>query len=214
MNYSAERSALLEQMQRMSDSELGQGTSGNISVRVEEGFLITPSAMKSEACQPVDMVLVDSSGQSRDLRKPSSEWRLHHDIYHHHADAQAVLHCHAPWCTTLACLNTGIPSFHYMVGIAGGSDIRCAPYATFGTQALSDHVVEALLQRRACLMANHGMICFADTLQGAFDLAEEVEALARIYCQTLQAGPPVLLDAKSMDEVLEKFSAYRSTNSN
>jgi len=146
-------------------------------------------------------------------RRPSSEWRFHRDIYRARADACAIVHTHAICCTTLACLERvqqhGIPAFHYMIAMAGGDSIRCAGYATFGTQALSDHVVAALSDRSACLIANHGMIATGRDLPAAFALAVECEALARMYWQALQIGEPVILDAAEMARVLERFADYR-----
>jgi L-fuculose-phosphate aldolase len=194
----------------MNSQGLNQGTSGNISVRSGEGFLITPSALAYEQCAPVDVVWVDWAGQATGKRKPSSEWRMHRDIYRHYPQAGAVLHAHSLYCTTLACLERSIPAFHYMVAMAGGDTIRCAPYATFGTQALSDAVVDALHDRCAALLGHHGMICFAADLDRVLALAVEVETLARIYLQALQvAEPPVLPDAE-MAEVLRRFGDYKA----
>jgi L-fuculose-phosphate aldolase len=148
------------------------------------------------------------------LRRPSSEWRFHHDLYARRPEVNAVVHTHAPHCAALSCLPTvqqgGIPAFHYMVAAAGGADIRCAPYAAFGTQALSDLALTALEDRRACLLAHHGMIAVGQTLSAALALAVEVEWLARTYAQTLQLGTPDILSAQQMDEVLRKFADYRS----
>jgi L-fuculose-phosphate aldolase len=141
-------------------------------------------------------------------RAPSSEWRFHRDIYRARPDADAVVHTHAPFCTSLACLRRGIPAFHYMVAVAGGKDIRCAPYATFGTQSLSDHALAALDGRKACLLANHGMIGIGATLSAALALSVEVETLAEMYWRALQLGEPVLLDDAEMGVVLEKFRTY------
>ena len=147
-------------------------------------------------------------GEARGALLPSSEWRFHRDIYAARADAHAIVHTHAPFATSLACLHRGIPPFHYMVAVAGGTDIRCAPYATFGTQALSDHAVAALAGRRACLLANHGMIAVGASLERALALAVEVETLAEMYWRALQIGEPVLLPDAEMDVVLEKFATY------
>ena len=146
-------------------------------------------------------------------RRPSSEWRFHHDLYAHRSDVRAVVHTHATHCTALACLpavqRDGIPPFHYMVAAAGGRDIRCAPYATFGSQALSDHALAALEGRRACLLAHHGMIATGLTLEAALALAVEVESLARMYAQALQLGGPAVLPDDEMTRVLERFADYR-----
>lgn len=202
------RQALLDTALLMEAKGINQGTSGNLSCRWEEGYLITPSGMKYHDCTPEDIVFMTLGGQSYGRRKPSSEWRFHHDIYAQQTEVEAVLHAHSTWCTTLACLNRPIPAFHYMVAVAGGNDIPLVPYATFGTQALSDHINNALSHRKACLLANHGMVCTGTTLEGVFDLAIEVEHLAKIYCQTLQVGDPVILNDEQMQQVLEKFKSY------
>ncbi len=203
------RQQLIDTALAMNASGINQGTSGNISVRVEGGFLITPSALPYDRYQCEDIVFMNLSGEWEGIRKPSSEWRFHKDIYLHRKDAGAVLHAHSPSCTALACMNRKIPAFHYMVAIAGGNDIRCAPYATFGTQELSDYTLAALEERKACLLANHGMLCLEQDLPKALSLAIEVENLAHIYSQTLQIGTSVLLDAHEMTRVLEKFGDYR-----
>jgi L-fuculose-phosphate aldolase len=192
----------------MNRSGINQGTSGNLSIRHEEGMLITPSGMPYATLEPDDIVFVDGKGECCGPRKPSSEWRIHHDIYSARADAAAILHAHPENCAALACLREPIPPFHYMVAVAGGRDIRCAPYATFGSQALSNHVLDALQDRRACLMANHGLVCFASGLEQALELAIEVEHLARSYLLSLSAGTPVILDDEEMDRVLVKFRSY------
>jgi len=194
----------------MNSGGLNQGTSGNLSVRRGKEMFITPSALPYHRCRPEDVVLLDMDGTARGRRKPSSEWRLHLDIYKTQPDARAILHAHPPWCTTLACLDRDIPPFHYMVALAGGDTIRCAPYAVFGSRELSDNVSAALKDRSACLMSHHGMVCFADSPEKVLDLAIEVENLARVYCQALQIGEPSLLDQKQMNEVLARFADYRS----
>src|SRR5262249_53087245 len=152
-----------------------------------------------------DVVAMTMDGAAQGPRTPSSEWRFHRDIYAARAEAQAIVHTHSPFATTLSCLERGIPAFHYMIAVAGGSDIRCAPYATFGTQELSDHALRALNGRRACLLANHGMIAMGASLAEAFALAVEVEALAEQYWRALQIGQPIILSDAEMGRVLEKF---------
>lgn len=207
-----EHLALREEMiataRKMNASGLNQGTSGNLSQRVEGGFLLTPTGMDYDTLEPEDLVLMRMDGSHEGRRAPSSEWRFHRDVLASRPEVGAVLHAHAMFCTTLACLHRGIPSFHYMVAKAGGADIRCAPYATFGTEELSRHAVEALEGRKACLLANHGMLALGGTLAGAFKLAVEVETLAAMYWRALQVGEPVLLDAAEMAKVLEKFKTY------
>jgi L-fuculose-phosphate aldolase len=210
MTESGLREQLLATARAMNSQGLNQGTSGNVSVRDGEGFLITPSALAYDQCRAKDVVRLDWAGQAQGNRKPSSEWRMHRDIYHHYPQADAVLHAHSLYCTTLACLERSIPSFHYMVAMAGGDSIRCAPYATFGTQALSDSVIEALRDRSAALLGHHGMICFAGGLDRVLALAVEVEALARIYLQALQVAEPPVLPEAEMVEVLRRFRDYKS----
>jgi L-fuculose-phosphate aldolase len=204
------RQHLLATARAMNSQGLNQGTSGNVSVRNGEGFVITPSALPYDRCTPEDMVRVDWSGQPQGSRKPSSEWRMHRDIYCQYPQAGAVLHAHSLYCTTLACLERSIPAFHYMVAMAGGDSIRCAPYATFGTQALSDAVIQALDNRSAALLAHHGMICFATDLDQVLALAIEVETLARIYLQALQITEPSVLPDAEMAEVLLLFKGYKA----
>ena len=192
----------------MNERGINRGKSGNVSARIQGGFLITPTGLAYESMVPEDIVAMTPSGESRGARLPSSEWRFHRDIYASRADAGAIVHAHSPFATTLACLGRDIPAFHYMVAVAGGKDIRCAPYATFGTQELSDHALAALKARRACLLANHGMIAIGATLASALALAVEVEALAEQYWRALQIGAPNLLSEAEMDVVLAKFENY------
>ncbi|WP_456385491.1 class II aldolase/adducin family protein [Desulfolithobacter sp.] len=209
------RRQLIETALTMNSVGLNQGTSGNLSVRTENGFLITPSALPYDRCRPADMVEMNLAGMAESRKgRPSSEWRLHRDIYLAREEAGAILHAHPPWCTTLACLERSIPPFHYMVAVAGGDSIELAPYATFGTQELSDHVLDALAGGRfACLLAHHGMVCYASDLESVLALAVEVETLARMYGQALQIGDPPLLSREQMSEVLDLFSGYRQTSS-
>jgi len=196
----------------MNAAGINRGKSGNVSARWHDagcdGFLITPTGVPYDQTAPEQIVAMTMSGEARGSLLPSSEWRFHRDIYAAHAEAQAIVHTHAPFATTLACLHRGIPAFHYMVAVAGGKDIRCAPYATFGTQALSDHAVAALADRRACLLANHGMIAIGSSLKQALALAVEVETLAEMYWRALQIGEPVALPDSEMDTVLAKFATY------
>jgi len=206
------RSAIVATALAMNALGINRGKSGNDSARGVsdgfDGFLVTPTGLPYDATAPEDIVPVTLDGQPRGARLPSSEWRFHRDIYRSRADANAVVHTHAPFATTLACHSRGIPAFHYMVAVAGGRDIRCAEYATFGTQALSDHVVAALDGRRACLLAHHGMIAIGASLPEALALAVEVETLAEIYWRALSIGEPPLLTDAEMDVVLEKCATY------
>lgn len=203
------RLQLIETAVAMNDSGINLGTSGNLSVRSKDGMLITPSGMPYDALVPQDIVFMDLDGSGQGVRKPSSEWRFHLDIYRQRIDANAVVHAHPAFCATLACLNRDIPAFHYEVALAGGNNIRCAPYATFGTQALSDNVLLALRDRKACLIANHGLVCLERDLPSALAMAQRVEQLARMYCQCLQIGEPVILSDQEMGVMVEKFSTYR-----
>ena len=187
---------------------LNQGTSGNVSARLGKGFLITPSGVAYESLRPEDVVSVGSDGTIENGKRPSSEWRMHRDIYASRAEAGGVVHAHPTYCTALSCLREDIPPFHYMVAMAGGVNIRCANYATFGSQELSDAMRTALLDRCACLLANHGMICFATDIEAALALGIEVETLARHYCESRKMGEPVLLSQKEMADVLERFQTY------
>mgnify|MGYP001827182372 FL=1 len=193
---------------RMHAEGINQGSAGNISVRNAGGFLITPSGVAYERMAPGDMVQMDLEGQSSGRLKPSSEWRMHLDIYRSRPEAEAVVHAHSTFCTALSCLRLDIPAFHYMVAVAGGADIRCSDYALFGTQALSDAMLKALAGRRACLLGTHGMICFHENLEKALKLAIEVETLAKQYWHARQIGNPVLLSDQQMDEVIARFGGY------
>jgi L-fuculose-phosphate aldolase len=206
--YLWQREVLITTARRLNPSGLNQGTSGNLSHRVDDGFLVTPTGMEYEALRPEDIVLMRFDGNSDGPRLPSSEWRFHRDILASRPEVNAVLHTHSLNSTSLSCLRRGIPSFHYMVAVAGGADIRCAPYATFGTEELSRHAVDALEGRKACLLSNHGLITVGVDLASAFKLAIEVETLAAMYLRVLQVGEPVLLDAAEMAVVLEKFRTY------
>lgn len=194
---------------RRSVSEgLNRGSSGNVSTRCGEGFLITPSGLPSAEIRPDQVVYVDMQGRAREGLPPSSEWRIHRDLYQARPEVGAVVHAHSPFAVSLACLRLDIPAFNYMVAVAGGKDIRCAEYATFGTQALSDHILAAMTGRRACLMANHGLVAVGGDLEQALALAVEVEGLCEQYWRASLMGEPVLLTDSEMDEVLERFKGY------
>ncbi len=203
------RRQLIAYCRKMNDVGLNQGTSGNASTRVSGGLLITPSGLDYERTEPVDIVKIDMEGKVlRGHRNPSSEWHFHCRVMAAKPKAGALLHTHSINATTLACLGRGIPPFHYMVAVAGGRDIRCAPYATFGTEKLADAVLEALDGRIACLMANHGMIVLGRDIEDAFKRAVEIETLAAQYLKALAIGKPQLLTVGEMDVVLEKFKSY------
>lgn len=202
------REQLLAISRKLVEYGLNRGTSGNASVRDGDGFLVTPSGVAVEAMTPHDMVWMDFDGNAQGSRTPSSEWRFHRDILQARPEVGAVIHTHAMFATTLSCLRRDIPAFHYMIAVAGGDTIRCAPYALFGSQALSDAALAALKDRRACLLANHGMIAVGRDLERALALSVEVETLCEQYCRALQIGEPALLDAVQMAEVLEQFKDY------
>src|SRR5215467_4899704 len=184
---------------------LTHGTSGNVSVRCgEQRFFVSPSGMDYEALQTQDVPLMDVDGRWFGRRRPSSEWRFHRDIFQAREEVGAIVHTHSPQATALACTGRGIPAFHYMVAVAGGADIRCAPYHAFGTQELSDAALGALEGRRACLLANHGVIAVGADLARAVSLAAEVESLAAQYCSALLLGDVRILDEAEMRRVLEK----------
>jgi len=187
---------------------INQGTSGNLGVRVAGGFLVTPTGVPAAALEPGLMVEMDFAGRFAGDVLPSSEWRFHRDILAERSDANAVVHCHAMFATTLAILGREIPPIHYMIAAAGGPNIRCAPYARYGTQELSDHALAALEGRKACLLANHGMIAIGPTLARALWLAVEVETLAAQYWRALQAGVPKLLSKTEIAAVVESFGGY------
>lgn len=203
------RIALIKTCLAMSSNGLTFGTSGNASVRLDDDtILITPSAVPYETLQPEDIAALRLDGTYYGRCVPSSEWRFHRDILAGRTSADAVVHTHSPFATALACRNQSIPAFHYMVAVAGGPDIRCAPYATFGTQALSEAVLTALNERSACLMANHGQIALGKDLSSALKLAGEVETLAAMYWRSQQGGTPDLLEPNEMGRVLNKFERY------
>jgi len=202
------RRAIIEACLEMESVELTRGSSGNVSVRTEDGFLVTPSGMPPRTLAEDDIVAVAMDGTPTGKRKPSSEWRFHRDIYAARPEIGAIVHSHPPFGIALASHGRGIPAFHYMVAMAGGIDIRCAPYATYGTQELSDHAVAALEGRFACLLANHGMIAAGRSLERAVALAVEVESLAEGYWRALQIGEPVILSDAEMAIVIEKFKSY------
>lgn len=210
MSDSDLRGEIIDAGRRMNDVGLNQGTAGNISARSGDGLLVTPSGVQYEVMQPGDIIAMGWNGDwaaEADDRRPSSEWRFHRDILEARPDVGAVLHAHAPFSTALACLRKDIPAFHYMVAVAGGSLIKCSTYATFGSEELSSAALEALGNRNACLLANHGMIACAASPAAALALAIEVEALAAQYMRALGVGEPQLLDDAEMQRVLEKFRA-------
>lgn len=192
----------------MIESGLNHGKSGNVSVRYQDGFLITPSGVAYDQLASDDLVFMDLKGRYCGAYLPSSEWRFHLAIYQERTEAQAVVHVHSCYAAALACLRLPIPAYHYMVAVAGGKDIRCADYALFGTDALAKTMMHALEDRKACLLANHGQVAYGTSLANAYWLAGEVEGLARDYCRAMAVGEPHILSDEQMDEVLIKFRVY------
>lgn len=209
----AARKAVIETAVTMSRRGLSPGRSGNVSCRWGSGMLITPTGMAYDAIEPADTVFVNADGAVSDnQRTPSSEWRFHLSAYHARPDRHAVVHTHSMHATVLACARKPIPAFHYMVAVAGGKDIPCVPYATFGSDDLARHVAAGLKDRDACLMANHGQIALGETLPAALELAFEVEILAEQYYKVLLLGAlkllPEILSDTAMAEMVEKFKTY------
>ncbi len=208
MNEFELRRQVLDTARGLAAAGLNKGSAGNVSARWGDGFLVTPSGMAYEKQMPADMVFVSLAGVASGPQLPSSEWRFHRDIYVARPEAGAVVHAHSPFATALACLGRDIPAFHYMIARFGGATLRCAPYATFGSQALSDQALAALEGRNACLLANHGMLAFGRNLGQAIDLAVELETLCEQYWRACQIGQPVILPGEEMALMLEKFRTY------
>ena len=202
------RQSIIDACLRMNTLGINQGTSGNISLRHGDGMLITPTSTPYEAMKPEQIVYMHLDGNHDPAQRPSSEWRFHRDILKARPEVQAIVHAHPPYCTMLAIMGMEIPPVHYMVAVAGGDTIRCAPYATFGTQELSEHAVRALEGRTACLLAHHGMIAVGPSLPKAMWLAVEVEALARQYHGCLQIGTPPLLPKEEIEKVRVRMAGY------
>lgn len=209
MSDAALREAVIGGCRELSRRGLSHGTSGNVSVRRDaQRFFVSPTGMSYEALVIDDVPLVDLGGRWFGRRRPSSEWRFHRDIYQSRSEVGAIVHTHSEKAAALACTGRGIPAFHYMVAVAGGADIRCAPYHTFGTQALSDAAVAALQDRRACLLGHHGVIAVGPDVGAALALAGEVENLAAQYWAALAIGNVRILDDEEMVRVIEKFRSY------
>lgn len=205
----ARRKALIAACRTLVRRGLTHGTSGNISVRRDErSFFVSPTGMAYGALEPDDVPLMDFNGRWFGRRRPSSEWRFHRDILGSRHDVRAIVHTHSRHATALACTARAIPAFHYMVAVAGGADIRCAPYHPFGSQELSDAALAALHGRRACLLENHGVIAVGSSLRAAVELAGEVENLAAQYCVALSIGEVRILNEEAMRTVIEKFRTY------
>lgn len=202
------REQIVAACKRLDTSGLNRGTSGNVSCRENDHFLITPTGIPVEEITPSKIVAVDYDGKVLGIGRPSSEWHFHCDILKARPEINAVVHTHSPHATAIACLREDIPPFHYMIAVAGGDSIRCAPYALFGTEQLSRHAVEALDDRKACLLANHGMITLGRDLDEAMAVAVEVESLCQQYLLARQVGKPTLLSREEMQLVIERFKTY------
>ena len=210
------RNKIIEYSLRLNSTNLSPLRSGNISLRSNEkdtdGYLITPSGKKYESLKPEDIVFM---GLNEEIEKnnselnPSSEWRFHRDIYVNKKDAGAIVHAHSPHATAVSSHRKSIPAFHYMIALAGGNDIKCAEYATFGTEELSKNIIEALEERTACLMSNHGQVAFGKNLEQAFELAQEVENICHQYTIALKLGQPKILSFEEMKKVLDKAKNYK-----
>jgi L-fuculose-phosphate aldolase len=217
MNNLYLRHKIIETACAMNGLGINVGKSGNVSARLPrepltqrmaQSFYITPTGIPYAETQPEHIVAMALDGTFSGTTLPSSEWRFHRDIYSQRPEVQAIVHTHSSYATSLACLGRDIPAFHYMIAAAGGADIRCAPYATFGTQELSDFALQALTGRNACLLAQHGVIAVGASLEKALGLAVEVENLSRMYWQALQIGKPIILSDDEMATVIEKFATY------
>ena len=208
------RAQVIKYAKKLNTTNLSALRSGNVSVRAKEksvnGFYITPSGVKYSSLKPKDIVFVSLSGRfDKKKKKPSSEWRFHQDIYVNKIDAKAIVHAHSTCATAVSTHKKNIPAFHYMVGVAGGDDIKCSKYATFGTRKLSINILSALKNRCACLISNHGQIAFGKNLENAFELAQEVENICHQYINAIRIGIPKILSKKEMKIVLGKMKNYK-----
>ena len=204
------KSEIIKFSKMLNSKKLSALRSGNISIRYKDGFLITPSGKKYSSLKNKDIVFVTLKGKyDKRKGKPSSEWKFHQDIYLNKKEANAIVHAHSTNATAISVHNKGIPAFHYMVALAGGEDIKCAKYATYGTRQLSKNILKALKNRKACLISNHGQIVFDENLPKAFELAEEVENLSLQYITALKIGRPKILSKKEMNKVLVKSKNYK-----
>ena len=208
------KSQVIKFSKKLNTTNLSALRSGNISVRAREkgveGFYITPSGMKYSSLKTKDIVFVSLKEiYDKKKKKPSSEWRFHQDIYVNKKEAKAVVHAHSTCATAVSSHQKNIPAFHYMVAVAGGEDLKCTKYATFGTKKLSKNIIKALKNRSACLIANHGQVAFGDNLEKAFELAQEIENICHQYINALRIGIPKILSTKEMKIVLGKFKNYK-----
>ncbi|MEK0429124.1 MAG: hypothetical protein RL001_1651 [Pseudomonadota bacterium] len=202
------RQRIIQACHQMEHSGLNRGTSGNVSCREGDYFLITPSGVPVPQLSPDGIVAMDFTGKIIGEGKPSSEWHFHLNLLKNRPELNAIVHTHSPHATALACLREDLPAFHYMIAIAGGDSVRCAPYALFGTEALSAHAVNAMKDRKACLLANHGLIAAGRDLDEAMAVATEIESLCQQYLLARQTGQPVLLSSEEMRAVIDRFRSY------
>lgn len=202
------RQRIIEVCHQMERWGLNRGTSGNVSCREGDYFLITPSGVPVPQLSPEGIVAMDFTGKIIGEGKPSSEWHFHLDLLKNRPELNAIVHTHSPHATALACLREDLPAFHYMIAIAGGDSVRCAPYALFGTETLSSHAVSAMKDRKACLLANHGLIAAGRDLDEAMAVATEIESLCQQYLLARQTGQPVLLSSEEMRAVIDRFRSY------
>jgi L-fuculose-phosphate aldolase len=202
------RQRIIEACHQMERSGLNRGTSGNVSCREGDHFLITPSGVPVPQLRSESIVAMGFKGEIIGEGKPSSEWHFHLDLLKNRPELNAIVHTHSPHATALACLREDLPAFHYMIAIAGGDSVRCAPYALFGTETLSAHAVNAMKDRKACLLANHGLIAAGRDLDEAMAVATEIESLCQQYLLARQTGQPVLLSSEEMLAVIDRFRSY------
>ena len=208
------KAKVIRYSKKLNITNLSALRSGNISIRAKEkgvpGFYITPSGMKYSSLKIKDIVFVSLKGIfDKKKNKPSSEWRFHQDIYVNKKEAKAIVHAHSTCATAVSSHQKNIPAFHYMVAVAGGEDLKCTKYATFGTKQLSKNIIKALKNRSACLIANHGQVAFGDNLEKAFELAQEIENICHQYINAIRIGIPKILSKKEMKIVLVKFKNYK-----
>ena len=210
---------VIKYAKKLNDTNLSPLRSGNVSVRTDlsgkEGFFITPSGIKYNDLQEDKIVFLEMDEKKNEQKiidhglNPSSEWKFHQDIYINKPDAIAIVHAHSPYATAVSAHRKNIPAFHYMVALAGGDDIKCADYATFGTKQLSKNIIQALNKRKGCLMSNHGQVAFGKNLDQAFELAEEIENICHQYINTIKLGNPKILSFEEMNKILEKTKNYK-----
>lgn len=205
------REAAVAAVRKLDALGMNRGSTGNLSLRVGEGMLITPTGMGADDLRPQDLVWLGWDGTLRGDWQPSSEWHFHQAIYRARPDLQAVLHTHSTHAAALACLRRELPAFHYMVAVAGGDSVPCVPYELFGTEALSQAVAGAFVDRDACLMANHGLVAAGPTLGKAMKVLQEIESLCEVYLKALAVGEPAVLSREQMAAVIGKFAGYGKT---